>query len=54
MAARVSNAALAEIVRKLEQQVIELAAQVERQRLDLINLTARVTIAPPKPSKPDP
>lgn len=45
--ARISNAALHEIVRKLEQRVIELAASQERMRLDLVSLTARVTVRPP-------
>ena len=33
--------------RRLEAQVIELAAQVERMRIDLASLSARVTVRPP-------
>ena len=49
--AKLTNEQLVELYRDLEQQVIELAAKVERLSLDLSILTARVTVRPPGPKK---
>jgi hypothetical protein len=46
---RVTNAQLAEHYSRLETQVIELAAKLERLRMDLDLFVARWTVAPPKP-----
>lgn len=50
-ATSVTKAQLLELYRKLEVQLIEQAAQIERVRLDVVNLTARVTVRPPPPAK---
>ncbi len=42
-----TNAELLEYCRKLEQLLIEHAAKLERLRLDLEILKARVTVRPP-------
>ncbi len=44
---RFTNAKLAEHYARLERMVIELAAKIERMRIDLMSLTARVTVRPP-------
>ena len=46
---KVTNAQLLELYRKLEQQVIEHAAKVEKLRLDLEMFIARWTNRPPPP-----
>ncbi len=48
-ALRVTNAHLLELYRKLEQQVIEQAAKLEKLRLDLEMFIARWTNRPPPP-----
>jgi len=44
---KLTNAELVEHYARLEAQVIELAAKVERLRLDVQILSARVTLRPP-------